>query len=428
MFDKEKYINKLKYFSTWAWQKKQRPYTLIVLTFTLVVLIVMSKPSGVALDLPETSYAIETITAQPEPLASTLYLFGTIESPSRSKIVSAVTTDVLKTPVREGDVIKVGEPLISLDPLEPSLIVKQRQADVTEIEGLIAAETNRHAANEKALTYEKTLLEIFERALDREERLVAQQLRSPADRDIAQQAVEQQALVVNSRELEIADHPARLAQLQARLEKAEALYDLAAFDLARTEIHSPFNGRVAQIYVAPWDRVTPGSPLIDIYNSGTLEVRAQIPSKYLPQMYANLDADETIEADAVVDGLTIELQLVRLASEVQTGRGGVDGFFKITQGAQNLSLGRPVDLLLSLKNTTPVIAIPHSALYSYDRVFKVVDDRLQGVSIERFGDRINEQGDSELLVISDEIAAGDVIMSSLLPNAMTGVLVHNVDN
>ncbi len=428
MINKEKYINKLKYFLSWAWQKKQRPYSVIVLAFAVFILLVMSKPAGEAIDLPETRYAIETITIQPEPLATTLYLFGTLESPSKSQLVATVTSNVLKAPAREGENIKPGDLLIQLDPFEPSLIVKQREADVLETQGQIQAENNRYESNLKALAYEKTLLEIFERALDREDRLVAQQVRSPADRDLAQQAVEQQALVVNARELEIADHPARLAQLQAKLDKAQAIYDLAAFDLSRTEMTSPFNGRVAQIYVAPLDRVTAGSPLIDIYNNENLEVRAQIPSKYLPQMYENLDAGTMITANATVDGITIKLELMRLASEIQMGRGGTDGFFKVVAGAQNLSIGRPVDLLLSLANSTPVIAIPYSALYSYDRVFKVVNDRLQGVAIERFGERINDAGEYELLVTSDELQAGDVIMTSLLSNAMTGVLVYDVDN
>ncbi len=428
MLDKEKYIKKFKYFSTWACQEKQRPYTIVATVVVLVILMVLNKPKGESIDHPETSFAIETSIIQLEPLAITLYLFGTIESPTRSQLVSTVTTNVLETPVREGDIIRPEEPLIILDPFEPSLIVKQRQADVLEMNGQIQSENNRQASNLKALEYEKTLLEIFNRALAREEKLVAQQLRSPADRDLAQQAVEQQALVVNARELEIADHPARLTQLLARFDKAQALFDLAAFDLARTEITSPFHGRVAEIYVAPLDRVTPGSPLIDIFNSENLEVRAQIPSKYLPQLYENLNNDAVIMANATVDGIPIEMELVRLASEMQTGGGGVDGFFKVTQGSQNLSLGRPVELLLSLSNQIPVVAIPYSALYSYDRIFKVVDNRLQGISITRFGDRVNDNGEYELLITSDELNNGDIIMTSLLPNAMTGVLVHDVND
>lgn len=426
--DKEALRQQFTQTKSWLWEPKRRPYTIFGAAVLFVLFLMLTKPGNEAVEREETSYPVETQTIVPRPLATTLYLYGTIESPTKSHIVSTVTSDVVATPLKEGAMIQPGELLIDMSPFEPKLVAQQRIADSREIEGLIKAENNRHEANLKALESEKVLLELLKKALGRQETLVKQQHTSEAAVDDAKRAVEQQTLTITSRELEIADHPARLEQLEARLNKAQALQAQAELDLKRTQIMSPFAGRVAQLYVAPLDRVTPGTQLIDIYNMEDLEVRAQIPSKYLSRLYAQMANGESIDAKAIVDGHTVDLQLDRLSGEVLQGRGGVDALFNVKQALPNLALGRPVDLLLSLENNTPVIAIPYPALYSYDRVFKVVDGRLKGITIERFGERINEQGETELLITSDELQDGDIIITSLLPNATSGMKVHRIED
>lgn len=427
MIDKSTFQQKAREWATWLWQPSRRPYSIAGGAVIIFFLLVITKPGGQSVELPETQYPVETQMIVAQPFPTTLYLYGTIESPSKTQLVSTVTSNVTATPFKEGAIIQPDDVLVKLDPFEPELIVKQRKADVNEIKGLIFSEKNRYAFGQKALAYEKNLSKLNELDLQRMKKLEAQQLTSTAEVDRAQKALDNQALVVNARELELADHPARLAQLESRLDKAQALLDQAEYDLFRTNVTTPYPGRVAHLYVAPLDRVTPGSPLIDIYNAQNLEVRAQIPSKYLPQVFDALAKDQTIRADASVDGQTIQLQLDRLSGEVQAGRGGVDAFFTVTQGANTLALGRPVDLMLSLQNLTPVISIPYTALYSYDRVFKIVDHHLVGVEIDRLGERINESGEYELLITSEDLKNGDVILSSLVPNAMSGMKVYDVN-
>lgn len=409
----------------WLWQPHRRPYTIVASTFLFVFLLILTKPSGESKDIPDPSHRIETRIVKPQPLATTLYLYGTIESPAKSTIVSTVTSNIIATPHKEGAMVAPGDILVSIDPIEPQFIAQQRSADVKEIEGLLNAENNRHEANLTALAHEQELFALQSKALERQENLVKQKLTSQASVDQAKHEVLKIGLNVNARELEIADHEARIIQLEARLSKARAQHALAELDLSRTQIVSSFHGRVAQLHVAALDRVSPGTPLMDIYDHDSLEIRAQIPHKYLSQVYEQLKEDKPIQAQARIDGQTVSLQLERLSGEVKSGQGGVDALFKVTQGHPHLSLGRPVDLLVSLDNQTPVIAIPYTALYSYDRVFKIVDNTLQGISVARFGERINDEGESELLITSNDLTENDVILTSLLPNATSGMKVHD---
>jgi multidrug efflux pump subunit AcrA (membrane-fusion protein) len=409
----------------WLWQPHRRPYTVFGGTLLFVIFLVMTKPAGESKDLPDPSAQVESILISPQPLDTTLFLYGTIETPAKFTVMATVTSNVLETPLKEGAPVFPGDVLISLDPAEPELILQQRDADVYEIEGQLTAENNRHKANLQALEHEKKLLALLTKALERQQKLSSQGLNAQANVDNTLQDTERQALIINAREHEIADHEARLTQLEARLSKAKALRAQAALDLERTKIRSTFVGRVALLHVAAYDRVTPGTPLLDLYDTQALEVRAQIPTKYLPQLHEQLKQGVPILAKATLDGETIPLELERLSGDVQPGRGGVDALFKVKQSSPTLALGRPVELLLSLKNQTPVIAIPYTALHSYDRVFKIVDNTLQGVTVTRFGERINDRDETELLVTSKELVANDRILTSLLPNATTGMKVHD---
>lgn len=423
--DKETLVSTYHHVQSWLWQPKRRPYTLFGATILFVIFLVLTKPSGEARDLPNPSLPIDTLAVSFKPMDSTLFLYGTLESPSKSTIVSSVTSNVTDTPLKEGALVFPGDVLISLDPFEPELILQQRRADVQEIDGLIHAENNRHAANLKALEYEKNLQALILKAVERQEKLSLQGLNSQTNVDNTLQDAARQALVVNARELEIADHDSRVAQLQARLTKAQALFAQAELDFNRTQIKSTFVGRLGLLHVAVLDRVTPGTPLMDVYDTQALEVRAQIPAKYLPRLNEALKTGKPILATATLDKQAIPLELVRLSGDVQAGRTGVDALFKVTQGAQSLALGRPLEIFLSLSNDTPAMAIPYTALYSYDRVFKVVDNTLEGVSVTRVGERINNQGETELLITSKHLSEGDRILISLLPNATTGMKVHD---
>ena len=410
-------------FKHWAWQPRRRSKTILVGACVVVFLLIVTKPHSASVESTETTFNVEAKTVYPMPLPISLYLYGVIESPEKSTLVSTVATHVSATPFKEGSRVNSGDVLVTLDALEPELIYKERAADVKDMEAQMMAEENRYQNDLLSLEHEKSLLALYTRNLEREKQMASKKMGSEASVDKAQQSVESQSLAVNARALSVADHPARLAQLQARLDKASAYEMQAKMDLARTQIISPYNARIAKLHVAPMERVQIGTPLVDIFKGDALEVRVQIPSRYLATFEKSRIKKLPIRATGTIDGKKFPLMFERLTSESDPGHGGVDAFFLVDKHAKNISLGRPVDVTLELPNLTPVIAIPVTALYSHDRVFKIVDNRLVNASVTLFGERLNK-GHRELLVTSIDLKAGDQVLTSLLPNAMTGTRVH----
>lgn len=70
-------------------------------------------------------------------------------------------------------------------------------------------------------------------------------------------------------------------QGQARLKEAQAELAGNKMLVNRCNISAPFAGRVAKRYVAAHQYVSPGNPLLDIIDTGQLEVQMIVPSRWL---------------------------------------------------------------------------------------------------------------------------------------------------
>ena len=67
------------------------------------------------------------------------------------------------------------------------------------------------------------------------------------------------------------------------------------------------------------------------------------------------------------------------------------------------------------------------SIYENNRVYRVEKDRLKAVQVEQIGDYVNEEGDYQILVRSTDISAGDKLITTQLPRAITGLLVDAID-
>lgn len=388
----------------------------------LVIGLIATKPGAKAKPPRERVWSVDTIIASPGPQRPSLRLYGRVESPRSAVLSAAMTADVLQVPVREGQEVRAGQPLIILDPRERKLELAQRQADFAQLEAMIDSEKTRYQSDQRALTQEQTLLKLSRQALERATTLKKRKLGSDFELDQTRQSLARQQLALNTRQQAIDDHPARLAQLQARLARAQALRDLAALELERSTLTAPFDGRLAEVMVSPGARVRPGESLIQVYDTANLEIRAQIPISQVPTVRRALQQQGYLEGSTQVDGSPLRLRLQRLAGRVDPGHGGVEALFSLDQGEIAPRLGRFIDLSLQLPEVRDSVAVPGSAIYGTHRVYKVIDARLQPINVTRVGSR-DRDGEPLFLIRSPELHAGDRILTTQLANAIEGLKV-----
>lgn len=381
-----------------------------------------SRPKAPAKTVTEQVWGVSSHLVELQNISPEVTLYGAIEASETVQLSSTVNAFVNQVNVGRGDRVSKGQKIIELDDRELRLTLAQRKASLEDAKTLISTEVNSHQTNQKALLIEQQLQAINQKNFDRQEQLVAQKV-SPASRlEDATRALQQQQLSILNRENTIANYPNRIARLKSQVTQNQILLQFAELDLERSKILAPFDGRVLSVDTAAGNRVRNGDLVVKLYNTKSLEVRSQIPARYLPMMQTR-NSSEGLEASIVHQGKKYGLTLDRLSAEASTSQGGIDAFFSLS-GSQEIEVGRNLQLKVKLPTQANVAALPALAIYGQNRIYRIANQRLEAVSIIRVGDWTSPSGEQLTLVRSDELRSGDLVLTTQLPNAVTGLLVE----
>ncbi len=378
-----------------------------------------TKPSVPAEPIQEKAWAVATFKVDITNASPELNLYGAVEASETVQLSATVNAYVDQVNIAKGDVVNKGQTLITLDDRELKLTLAQREASLRDIEARIASEINRNATDTKSYAIEQKLQDLNIKNLERQQELVANNM-APASRlDDANKAVHQQQLSLINRQSNLNDHTNRLAQLKASAAQSQSQLEFAELDLERTTISAPFTGRILSVNTAVGNRARNGDKVVSLYNTQNLEVRSQIPARYL----SYLQSGKQLSANLSHAGKDYQLQLDRLSAEASNSQGGIDAFFNLPSKT-NLEVGRNVQLVLALPEEANVAAIPALALYGQGRVYRIVDNRLQAVQVERLGEIRGTNQQPLTLIRSADLNDGDLLITTQLPNAVTGLLVE----
>jgi len=383
-----------------------------------------TRPEQEAAKIQERIWRVEVQTVEPTSLAPELALYGRVETPDLLEAAASGRARIAEVAVRDGDRVTKGQILVRLDKRDFLPRLQQATAEVAELQAQILSEKNRLDGDRKAMEQERTLLAIAADGVERARRLTKQRVGSETDLDKAEEVLTRQTLAVSDRETSMNDHPARLAALEARLQRARARLEGIELDFERAEVEAPFDGVVAGVEVTEGGQVTQDALLLRLYDPGRLEVRARIPAPYQAEISAALAAGDALVANANVGGVQVPLRLDRIAGEARPS--GIDGLFVVERDADLLRLGQMVSLRLVRPRRSDVVALPYQAVYGEGRIYKLVDGRMRGIRAESLGNMSDGKGGERLLVRSSELAAGDRVIVTHLPNALEGLRVEAI--
>ncbi|WP_295579755.1 efflux RND transporter periplasmic adaptor subunit [uncultured Lamprocystis sp.] len=388
--------------------RKLLPFLILALGIGGFVALKATRPQPEPVVPQERVWRVETVTVTPAVHSPVLNLFGRVEAPDRVRAAAPVAGRLLEVRVRDGDLVAQGDLLARLDPadLEPRLA--QARAELTR-------EQLRLTHDRQALEQERALLGLAEAALGRSEKVQSRKLGTASDVDLAREQLARTRLAVTLREQAIAEHPARLAALEAKLAEAER-------DAARAQIQAPFDARIGTVEAGAGDQLQPNQTILTLYPVDGLYLRAKIPGSRGEELRAALEAGQRLTARANHAGRPFSAVLARLAGEADAR--GVDALLKVEPGS-DLPLGAFVDLVLQRPAMPDTIALPFAALNGGSRVFAVNEGRLQGIMVERVGE-VMEHGASEVLVRAAGLGPGTRVMITHLPNAVDGLKVQEV--
>ena len=390
-------------------------------------LLALDEPEAV-FELPEQrAWLIETQQITKETLIPTVELFGRVVSPTHSRLTSILDAEVIEVNVMTGQTVEAGGVLIRLDSRTIQTQFRLLQADVARINASLEREHQRVTADREILRHENRLLKLATDAMERSRTLKSRNLISQSEFDVTERVEQQAHLAVTAREAAIREYDSRAAVLEAELQRAQASLEKAIQDLEDTEIIAPYAGRITEVHVAAGNHVRNASPLVDMFDHTTTEIRTLIPNRYLAQVRKSITGEIELEAVAEFDDEQLLLKLDRLASTVATGHGGVDAYFRMSSNSIYPELGRSVTVLLSLSPVEEALAIPYKAVYGSNQVFKVFSDSLKSATIKRHG-QVVRNNKTYIVATSSDLETDDLLVTTQLNNAVDGLKVEIFDS
>ncbi|MFG6136992.1 SDR family oxidoreductase [Halomonas sp. B23F22_10] len=171
-----------------------------------------TRPEPAEVAPQERSWRVETLSVALSSHAPLLPLYGEIVAPEAVTFTAPLPARIAERPVRDGQRVAEGEPLVVLDEADVAPVVARAEARVADLAAQIEAERVRQQSDRTALARERELLDNAGRRLARVRSLSDRNLASASSLDDARDALAQARVTVDAREGALAGHPARLAQ------------------------------------------------------------------------------------------------------------------------------------------------------------------------------------------------------------------------
>lgn len=402
---------------------KSRSIQVLLGAFFVTFLLINSRTEEAPSQPREKAWLVDVLSVKQESIRPTLDLFGQVESPEDANLSAAIEAVVQETLVRDGEAVNKGDLLVVLDDRDAKLTLMQYEADLKEAMAQEKLARKRLQRAKQDFKKEQELMAITQKRYERSSNLAKQGVLSQSDFDAATENLTRQELAVSNAEFKVDETEAELIQLEAKLIRFTALRDKAAIDLERTQISAPFDGVISEVAVSIGDRVRDGDALLRIQNPNSLEIRAQIPTRYAAGVRDSLIGGMSVPAVVQMSSGNFTGNIVRVSGQTREGSGGVDGYVGFQKAPLGLSLGATVRVQMELPPQNDVIAVPAEAIYGNDQLFKLTDGRMEMIEVERVGERGLEDGRTLVLVRSEQLIEQDQIVITKLSNAANGLLV-----
>ena len=404
--------------------KRARTMALIISVAALAsASLFATGPSATPEALAEKAWPVSSIAVEPSEMGPAFGAYGRFEANQRAALTSKVTAWVEAVHVREGDEVDAGELLIKLDGRDFERRVRERQAALGRARAALASATGElklarqtaadyaamHRAAQSKLSRHKELLE---------KRLISQTLFD----DVASAAADESIRYMNQQR-RLTDLPNEVQRARADVTAAEVALEQAQADHAATEIRAPFAGPVLQVTAAAGELSSANAVLVEMAARESFELRVEVPQTYVPRLQQYLAGGDVVSAQGDANH---PLALRRLARQVRPGQSGVDAFFAPDDHSGSLpAIGQVVQVAVQLPAETNMVALPIQSIYENDRVYVIVDSRLQAVDVQRRGET-GRGRDHRILVQGEALTSGSRVLATQLPQAVSGLLVDAI--
>ena len=418
-------------------------FPLVAIGATILYIQVSSKKGPQQTAVREKVYSARYIETKSQRMIPKAVGYGSVQPGRIFEAVAQVSGEIIEKHVdlKKGNLLKKGEVLIRIDPIDYKLAIAQGQSNMQSLHAQkMELETSRENVK-TSIKIEKESLKIAERELYRLQELVKKKVATRQSLDQQHKILLQHKQSVQNLQNNINLIPAKLAALQAQLDVAKSQLRSAELNLERTEIKMPFDGRIATINIEKAQYAGKGQILLVIDSIDIAEIEARVPLAIMAdliQQDAIYDYESVLKQHSASNFLKAKVKLTvgeliiewpatvtRMSDTIDPKTQTIGVIVEVPDPYRRTKAGaRPplvknmfVEVELSGQPLENTIVIPRSALHDQHVYLVSVDNRLvkRSVSPGIF--------QADFVSIRSGIHAGARVVVSHLVPAIDGMLI-----
>jgi len=323
----------------------------------------------------------------------------------------------------DGGRVRKGELLTEIDPFEFESAVASGKAQVLEAKAHLTEIRAQTDAEESNLAYDREQLEIAARELQRRDALAKERVISEKALDDARLARNERARTVALGERNLNMLRAGADRQQAVIAQAQVTLDRARRDLRNSRLLAPFDGYLTETAAAIGKSLPVNGKVARLIDLNQLEAKFHLSDEEFGRLVSAPQGLQNRAARVVwrigAETFRFAAEIARVGAEIDAASGGVQAYARIELADAHSSLrpGAFVEVYLSDRLYRQVARLPESALHDDERVYVVVEGRLQARLVElvaRIGNDVLVQG---------ELAHGETVATTRFPGIGPGVKV-----
>jgi RND family efflux transporter MFP subunit len=363
-------------------RKKLLPWLILAAGISGFVVLQATKPKPAEATPQERVWRVAVQVLQPQVLAPQVRGLAQVVTQGEITYLSPIAARLEALPVISGQWMQPGQPLFTLDRKEVALTVSEAKAKLAQAQAQA---------------------DFAQASLTRLKALNSQKLTSQNDLEQAIQGV---------------------AVQQANLNAAQVALDKALLNQKRSNQVAPSQGRITQVFTSQDNLLPANGKILSFLPEAGLRLRLRLSDAHTRAIEAALDLEQSVS-------LSLEqrpqAQFVFETFEGQASAKGSLAVFKPlndTQDLRNLQPESVQSVVMVLPSLSDVYFIPYAALYGRDGVYLLdPQNRLIRATVQVLGQTRNSEGDWGLLVAGDSLKPGESLLTTHLPNAITGLKV-----
>ncbi len=324
----------------------------------------------------------------------------------------------------DGGTVRTGDLLVAIDPFDYEARVQEAGAHLAEARGMLAETEAESAAERAVLVEERNRLAIADREVARREELLERGIASRKNLDDALALRADRAQAVVRAEQRAIVYEARMARLKAAVERSAVALRRAERDLENTRLTAPFDGYLTGVSAALGKRLGVNDRVVRLDELGRLEARFYL---------SDAEYGRLVSAPGGLAGRPVEVvwragerdfvyrgRVARVGGAFEAASGGVTVYAPIADAGADSPIrpGAFVEVRIPDRVYRGAARLPETALVGGDRVYAVVDGRLEErtvVLLARVGNEV---------VVTGALADGEQVAATRFPEIGPGIKVR----